>query len=132
MQLSPQSACEILVIEDDHAIRQVLTQILGDDGCHVQCAVHGQDALEYLDQAAQLPQLILLDLMMPTMDGFTFRSHQRQHPRLRDIPVVLLSAITINLDPRQCAALDAVAFLAKPIDWAHLDRVVAQYCACSD
>jgi CheY-like chemotaxis protein len=128
MQPSAQLSCEILVVEDDDNIRKVLSDILGDDGYRVHTVAHGQEALDYLVQTNTLPQLILLDLMMPTMTGWEFRTVQRQNPRLQAIPVAILSAISNRLDPRQIVELDAVAFLGKPIDWARLDRVVTQYC----
>lgn len=70
--------------------------------------------------------LILLDLMMPVMDGWAFRVEQRQDPNLRDIPVVVLSAA---MDPAQEAArLGAIAGLGKPLNIARLLNLVAQYC----
>lgn len=128
MQPSAQLSCEILVVEDDDGIRQILSDVLVDDGYRVHTVVHGQEALDYLDQTNTLPRLILLDLMMPTMTGWEFRTMQRQHPRLQTIPVVILSAISSRLDPRQIMELDAVAFIGKPIDWARLERIVIQYC----
>ncbi len=128
MQPAVQPSCEILVIEDDDGIRQMLSEVLGDDGYRVHTVVHGQEALDYLDQTPALPRLILLDLMMPTMTGWEFRTVQRQLPRLQAIPVVILSAITSRLDARQFVELDAVAFIGKPIDWVRLERVVTQYC----
>ncbi len=128
MQPAAQPSCEILVVEDDDGIRQVLREFLSDDGYRVHTVVDGREALDYLDQTPALPRLILLDLMMPTMTGWEFRTMQRQLPRLQAIPVVILSAITSRLDARQFVELDAVAFVGKPIDWIRLERVVTQYC----
>lgn len=119
----------ILVVEDDHAIRLALSELLIDEGYSVHEAPHGQAALEYLRRAPALPCLILLDLMMPTMTGWEFRSQQRQDASLRDIPVVVLSALGHRLDPAEKHDLAAVEYLSKPIDWVGLTGVVQRWCS---
>src|SRR3982074_3818832 len=81
----------ILVVEDDPDIRAALTQILSDDGYAVATAANGQEAIDHLRRTSP-PALILLDLMMPVMDGWQFRSHQKQDPALKSIPVVIVTA----------------------------------------
>jgi len=110
----------ILVVEDDPAIRQTVAEVLADEGFDVACAVNGADALAHL-AAAAAPDLILLDLSMPVMDGWAFRSAQRSDPRLARIPTVVVSA-SHGADARSLAALAPDAFLAKPFD---LDRLIA-------
>lgn len=80
----------ILLVEDDPDIRQDLAEILTDEGYEVATAPHGRDALEQM-RSGPLPDLVLLDLMMPVMDGFQFRSAQLADPALADVPVVVLS-----------------------------------------
>ncbi len=80
----------ILLVEDEPDIRQDLAEILTDEGYEVATAPHGRDALEQM-RTGPLPDLVLLDLMMPVMDGFQFRSAQLADPALADVPVVVLS-----------------------------------------
>src|SRR5437879_6509382 len=81
----------ILVVEDDTATRDALSLILEAEGFGVMGAANGQEALDQL-RGSRRPDLILLDLMMPVMDGWQFRRAQAQDPALSAIPVVVLSA----------------------------------------
>jgi CheY-like chemotaxis protein len=80
----------ILIVDDDDIIREALQMALEDAGLTVRTAHHGRAALETLD--AWRPDLILLDLMMPVMDGWSFREAQRARPNAAHIPVIVLSA----------------------------------------
>jgi CheY-like chemotaxis protein len=100
----------ILLVEDDLSIRDALCELLAEEGFEVACASNGAEALDRLT-AGDPPVLILLDLMMPVMDGFAFRSAQREDPRLARIPVVVLSA---GHGAERAASLAADGFLAKP------------------
>src|SRR5678815_5518609 len=102
----------VLVVEDDVDIRQALVEILEDQGFETLGARDGADALDILSRATDLPCVILLDLMMPVMDGAAFREAQRNDPRLASIPVVVLSAYW-DVD-RHADGLDAVSVLRKP------------------
>ena len=115
----------ILVIEDDEAVRESIAHLLRDEGFAVETAGNGREALELLRRASTLPSVILLDLMMPVMDGWTFRTEQLATPRLAAIPVVVLSA-THDL-PRRAGALRAEAVLQKPFDASRLLDVVAHH-----
>ena len=84
-------AC-ILIVEDAEEIASTMAELLGGAGYEVVCAANGRDALHHLRTAGALPGLILLDLMMPDMDGHEFRSAQTSDPRLAHIPVLLMSA----------------------------------------
>jgi two-component system chemotaxis response regulator CheY len=119
----------ILIIDDDAAIRQMVTVFLEYKGYSAISVANGAEALTHLQHIRALPQLLLLDLMMPVMDGATFRHAQQQDPQLATIPVVVLSAAeTIEeLAPR----LTAEAYLPKPIDFDALLTLVEQYCAQS-
>ena len=104
----------VLLVEDDEDIRASVGEILRDEGFEVIGAVDGGDALRYLRSAAEPPRLILLDLMMPVMDGWAFRAAQLADERLAQIPVVILSAAT---DVRRHAAqLRVDEYLIKPLD----------------
>lgn len=82
----------IMVVEDDADVLDVIALTLEDHGYSVLVAANGRQALDKLRAAEHRPALILLDLMMPVMDGRQFREAQRRDPALADVPVVLLSA----------------------------------------
>src|SRR4051812_4655853 len=90
----------VLVIEDDEGVSESLADVLADEGYSVEIAHSGRDALRRL-AGDPLPSLILLDLMMPEMDGIDFRRAQLADARLRAIPVVIVSA---RPDVAACAA----------------------------
>jgi CheY-like chemotaxis protein len=104
----------VLVVEDDADIRESVRELLESEGLTVSVAANGREALAHLNEAETLPDLVLLDLMMPVMDGFAFRERQRADTRLAGIPVVVLSA-NPKLDARH-DLLDARAYLTKPCD----------------
>jgi CheY-like chemotaxis protein len=112
----------ILVVDDDRDIRETLTDVLQDEGFKVVSAANGRDALSYL-RGSTRPCLILLDLMMPVMDGWAFRHFQSEDPSLREIPVVVLSAA-----PEAEGALGAIPVLRKPVSFDNLVGTISQYC----
>ena len=83
-------ATRVLVVEDDEAIRQTLLDVLADGGYTVQGAVDGAEAIEQMEQ--QRPDLVLLDLHMPGMDGWEFLAIKAGRSGLADVPVLVLSA----------------------------------------
>lgn len=103
----------ILVVEDDEAIRETMTEILELEGYQVESRENGQVALEYLSQAKTLPNVILLDLMMPVMDGFEF-CENKSHTPFSHIPVVVMSADG-HVKQKQNQT-QAIAYFKKPID----------------
>jgi CheY-like chemotaxis protein len=114
----------ILIIDDDAGIRELLAIFLSFKGYPALGAANGAEALAYLHQQTPLPQLIVLDLTMPVMDGVAFRQAQQQDPHLSAIPVVVMSAVEELLAPE----VPANAYLAKPIDFDALLPLVEQYC----
>jgi CheY-like chemotaxis protein len=111
----------ILIVEDDDGVRDTLAAILRDEGYAVETASNGEAALQQV-AARPLPTLILLDLMMPRMDGIHFRARQLADPELREVPVVVISARPDVA--RQAAALHADDFLRKPMSFEELLHVV--------
>jgi signal transduction histidine kinase len=105
------SSKSILVVEDDFDIRETLSSLLEDRGYAVSTCSNGLEALTHL-RSARHTDVILLDLMMPVMDGWQFRVLQKRDPLLAQIPVLAISA---NGTPK-AAAIDADAYLQKPID----------------
>jgi CheY-like chemotaxis protein len=117
---------KILVVEDDRDIREGLLEFLGIEGFDAIAAAQGREALEILESSrAELPSLILLDLMMPTMDGRQFREEQLRRPELAQIPVVVMSAD--NAVRERSDALRASGHLRKPIDLDTLLEIVRRY-----
>lgn len=113
----------VLLIEDDVAIQEVVTLLLEEEGYSVITAANGQEGLCYL-QTHPAPALILLDLMMPGVDGWDFRAAQLQDTALAQIPVVVLSAVK-DYDV-VAAGLGAVGCLGKPFLVQELYEVVAR------
>ena len=102
----------LLVVEDDADIRDALDGLLSTEGFRVAGCSNGREALDWL-HASPKPDVILLDLMMPVMDGWQFRVAQKQDPELATIPVVALSADMTA----KAAAIDADAYLRKPVEY---------------
>ena len=123
MSPSAVAHCPVLIVEDDVELRDMMAQLLTLEGFVATTVSNGREALEYLRQGDR-PDIILLDLMMPVMDGWEFRRKQQSDPALATVPVVVLSA----LDHRRAAEVDAVAFLKKPLDFDRLLELVRQYC----
>ena len=95
----------VFVVEDDADTREMLCRFLELEGYHVESAVNGQQALERLHAGAH-PSVILLDLMMPVMDGWQFRHAQAQDAALSTIPVIVVSAAGRDrLEHFQCDAV---------------------------
>ncbi len=108
----------ILVVDDDPSIRGFLAEALADEGYDVKVAGNGQEALAVASQWQ--PDLILLDLMMPVLDGWGFREAQRRIERLATVPVIVLSA-TRDL-PARTEQLEPARVFPKPFD---LDTLLA-------
>src|SRR5262245_27261653 len=115
--------CPVLIVEDDADLRDMMAQLLALEGYQTVAVGNGREALEYLRSAGP-PDLILLDLMMPVMDGWEFRRRQTADPALASVPVVILSA----LDPNRASDVPAAAFLKKPLDFDRLLQLVRSYC----
>ena len=112
----------ILVVDDDPAIRDVVADILEISDYAVETAVNGAEALEKI--RADQPAAVLLDLMMPVMDGWEFLRACRREPPCADVPVVVMSAAR---DAHEVAnELGAQAFLPKPFEVDTILSVVEQ------
>lgn len=116
--------CRVLVVDDDFAIRQALCDLLDEEGREAIPAENGREALTLLRQPAPLPCLILLDLMMPVMDGHQFLRERRRDPTLAEVPTIVVTA-------GSCVALDdpSVQVLRKPVALDVVLREVERACA---
>ena len=114
--------CSVLVVDDDADVRELLRVALETEGYMVGCAANGRDALNYLRSHADTC-LILLDLMLPVMDGRHFRTVQLQDRSLAWIPIVLMSGAP---DPERSAReLGARRLLRKPLDLDEVKRALS-------
>jgi CheY-like chemotaxis protein len=119
---------EVLIVDDDPDIREILVELLESEGYAAVAVGNGREALERLRQ--QPPATcILLDLMMPVMDGFQFRSEQLQDPRLLSIPVVVISAG--GRCQQAAKEMGAVGCVEKPLDLPLLFKLIRKACADS-
>ena len=114
---------QILVVEDDEDARTAVVEALEHAQFHVSTATNGRDALEVL-HAGPRPNLILLDLHMPVMDGWEFARLAAADPATADIPICMLSGVerSAGIPPQ------IVAVLRKPLDLSRLLSIVYQYC----
>ncbi len=106
----------ILIVEDDLDIRDALREILEDEGYDACEAANGAEALEVLDHVPK-PGLVLLDLMMPVMDGYQFLEVFRANPAFADVPVVVVTAGILVVP-------GIAGFIKKPFDTEQLLRMV--------
>ncbi len=114
----------ILVVEDDNSIRELLVELLQSEGYEVASAVNGLEGLKSLQTQPQ-PDLILIDLMMPVMDGYSFRTEQMKHPIWSKIPVVVMSAEANAKEKMKNFSI--TAFLSKPVELDTILKTVEMY-----
>ena len=115
----------ILIVEDDPDVAESVAAVLEAEGYRTDIAANGCEALAHLQKNSQ-PDLILLDMMMPVMDGWKFREEQRKLPALASIPVV---TVTADGDARgKAAAIQAAGHMAKPVEINRLLDEVERIC----
>lgn len=110
----------VLVVDDDAEIRETLAGVLAEEGYQVASAIHGKQALDAIRDGLR-PDLIVLDLMMPVMDGWQFLEERSKDPTLSAVPVVIISATPETLQPP-----DISAFVRKPMRLGDLLAVIEQ------
>jgi DNA-binding response OmpR family regulator len=115
------AASRILVVEDDPTLRETISEILTDEGHEVRAAAHGGEAMDHL--VGWDADLILLDLMMPTVDAREFRAQQQRHGIASSAKTLILSAARDLAST--AAGLEADAWLAKPFSLEDVLRAVA-------
>ena len=117
----------VLVIDDDEEVISLITTIAELEGYEVKAARNGAEGLAMLREGQFHPDLILLDLMMPVMDGWTFSREARRTDSARETPIVVLSGV--HDLPRKVEGLPVNGFVAKPFDYdelvSWLDRTAA-------
>jgi CheY-like chemotaxis protein len=108
----------VLLVDDDVAIREALAEALVEEGFTVHAARHGREALDWLQQNGDRPCVVLLDLMMPVMDGRTFLAIRGADPSLSKVPVIVVSAESGCFELTRTHRVHLV--LHKPIVWEGL------------
>jgi CheY-like chemotaxis protein len=111
--LSPGPRSLILLVEDDFVLRSSLSELLSSEGFRVECCADGREAFRRLNRPPR-PDLIMLDIMLPHLDGFELRALQRKSPYISNIPVVVISAH--DLDPQAVRELELSPPFRKPLD----------------
>ena len=112
----------VLIVEDDPDIRQALAELLEEAGYECILAEHGLDALGTLAQVT--PSLLLVDLLMPVMNGVELIDHVRRDARLRNLPIIVMTAAGDEIFGVELESLN-VRVLRKPIDIGDLSKMLA-------
>ncbi len=126
LAIEPRDDVSILIVDDDEDILKMTSFVLTRLGYTVETASDGAMGIEVLKKGTSAPCLILLDLMMPKMDGVTFLQRQSELPNLSGIPVVILSGDS-NLRLK-ATGMNIVGYEQKPISVARLEALVAEHC----
>ncbi len=102
---------KILFIEDESALQRTITQVLSEEGFEVVSAIDGETGLKSAE--SELPDLILLDLILPRIDGFEVLSLLKANPKTISIPVIVLTNLEGSADVERALALGATTYLVK-------------------
>jgi DNA-binding response OmpR family regulator len=115
----------IVVIEDEADISELLTTFLEARGFKTKAAKNGAEGVQLVEKT--LPDLVLLDIMLPGMDGFEILLKIKSQPKTKGIPVLMCTALNAMNDVEKCCAWGAAGYITKPFD---LNRVLAKVNAC--
>lgn len=116
----------VMVVDDDADVREAIADVVAEGGYQTLSAANGKEAMEQLRTAPIRPCVILLDVMMPIMDGWEFRAQQSTDPELGEIPVVVLTAHAHMEEVVR--RMQAVDFLEKPFDLSLLMTTIERCC----
>jgi DNA-binding response OmpR family regulator len=118
------AAAKVLAVDDESDILLIVRTALESAGMDVRTASNGRDALTTADEFA--PDLIVLDVMMPEMDGFEVVRHLRENEKTQDIPVVMLTGVSDSQRVKQALDSGVARYIVKPFDIEELLRTVRQ------
>jgi CheY-like chemotaxis protein len=115
----------ILIVDDDAAMRDAMRSLLEEEGYRVATANDGREALRIL-LAGLSPCVIVMDMVMPVMDGVAFRTEQLKHPPIAAIPFIAYSGV---IDVRRAAEqLGAAGYIEKPSEFQYVLSIIRQHC----
>ena len=117
----------ILIVDDVEVNLIILEEIIKDMGYYPLCAQSVKEALQMIQDSDQLPRVILSDISMPEIDGFSFCSMLKKDPYTRDIPVIFISAMDRASDLSQGFALGAVDYISKPFDKTEVEMRISTH-----
>jgi CheY-like chemotaxis protein len=114
----------VLYVEDEKDVREPISQMLKFLGYEVECAINGQAGVEHAERWR--PDIILMDIRMPVLDGIEATRILRNNPSTEDIPIFILSAYTNAKTRQACELAGASGFFAKPIDIEKIDAAIKE------
>lgn len=117
----------IFIVEDSADIRDLVKLLYVGEGYHVETSTEGREAIQKLQSLNELPSFILLDLMMPGMDGYQFRKLQEIDPDFAEVPVVVMTADS-NAEAR-AISLGAKGYIKKPVNVTDLLKIAERFCS---
>lgn len=115
----------VLVVEDEDDVREMMELAVGGRGYHVVTAASGHEAVEVMETTH--PDVVLLDLMLPGMDGWQVRAHMLGRPDLADVPVVVITAMG-DLRGERWEALQPAELVTKPIQFRKVYELLERHC----
>jgi len=115
---------KVLVVDDEQHILFILEQELKQHGCVVQKANSGKDAIKLLD--SNVYDIVILDIMMPEVSGIDVCRHLRSKPKMKDKPVVILTADQDEKNKEECVSLDVADYITKPFSPKNLSSRVKE------
>lgn len=119
-QSKPLAGLRVMLVEDNLVNQKVASELLQSEGCELHCCNDGEQALLDLAALEQLPQVILMDLQMPKLDGYATTARLKNIVRLAHIPVIAMTANASEEDRQQCLAAGMSGHIGKPFDFAVL------------
>lgn len=114
---------KILIVDNETQILERLSRLLEASGWHVSTALNGKDALEQIK--VNRPDAIVLDMVMPEMDGFQVARSLKSHPQYRSIPIVAATSLTSPADRQRCLAAGCDHYMAKPFTVEQLQHCLS-------
>jgi two-component system OmpR family response regulator len=118
-------AIRILLVEDEPAIRELVAEMLEQDGVELRCAGGGAEALR--EARRHRPHLVLLDIVLPDLDGIAVLRLLRRQPSLREVPVYMLTARVRKADREAAGRAGATGYIEKPFRAQQLQALVARF-----